>query len=1031
MRHLKVLSVLALAFLASCSDGARDLNLTSVVEHQYGSFTCPSGGSTVLNGVDSDRDGMLSPEEVTETNLQCNDSEALLEEFRHELIAGGNGRIVKHSIVSNTTGKPQLVNYPYGTQAVTPAHRSQVFSQAEVVAHYKLKGHDIAQNLHIPVTKNISGLNDESSTSTGNDCTDSAPDGYHCGIPIGYSSDTGNVPGLCHYFKVNTLGQTFLGLEGTSTTGATSDASSTNISASATGSYGAFSAKADFSYDNEFQSSSFGGSLLYNFYSMYQPQIIIDEAPPSKYNGTDWPYVSGLNLNKDVYCGNQYIANPLVGMVIDGALTYQASSSSEQSELSASMTASGSSGLSSGKATVGTAIASASSNSSASFEFTATTVGGGPKYMAIFLAAYDQSSYSGCFAPAAGASQSTISSSCGKYFNAFVSAATTTLSQLNADLSSASNAIPADLSFLQIFPNGYQPITSSATTIYSTMPVYPEPSSDTPKGTYFRNGSTSIRSDLLAQFELLNQSATLANRAKYLKSTVVQSNLLVAGSSNDELPSKILNTLDVLSDGFETSSTVLLNIIGDCLYGPAQDGADIDCTNLNTLKANGISSAWDWFGSGKSTVRDSLYSAYNFSPPSSTTANLLAQNSIALRLNANSHTCFLKAGAYGSYACDGLNFVDPVRQYPMAVIWVDELPSGSAVGTPLAYRPAAVLFQIQKSKNVYFQVDKDNTAQIAVFPDTSGAVGGMQFFNDLLTAQGAPRIYSFTGPLNSRLVPISGSTGSDYYEKSISVTSQQQASCPNQDYSTGSCGATVMYQWDTSTPDAKYVIPKIAKLAIQSGDGSEREIFPPDCTSFDNCKATKYAAISFEAAQNNNDDLKCLAIKYVALNRSGYGGSMSKSLGSVDSVTTQIGDCGNSLSATISQTTPAYIAGMGMKATNNQVSGITLAAQSATWDQLGISTSLVYNFGRSVKVLTAGGSGYEASFNLSGGNYTKDNSVLVLGVRSAILNNSFRSSSWLYGNVYMDINGSAYYNGYKIPVRQIAVSTNDNFFQKK
>lgn len=714
--------------------------LSETVELPLGNFDCPAGGTLSRSGEDLDGDGVLSPDEVKTRETAC--LETMDDEWgahEHELSYAGD-RLVHHLVRHRETGHVLLRAHPYGQAAVHRADRKQRFTRRQLDAHLGSTGAAEAASAGAPPERGIygrssvsaanatsGGLGSTSADTLGllesgnselsNPCATSpeaqaavAAAGLHCGPPVGFNDHAGWVGGAsgCFLLTARSLGDTILVESFGSAVGEQSTSESTKVSASASASYGMYSGSAKATYTSDYEHNSFGGVLSFDFGVLTTLEINLpDQKTDLSDVTTKPPYVSQVDsltyAQLQLQCGDRIATSVPAGLLISGELTFSGDSEAASSSFKSKVKGS------SGTADVAASLSQSKSSSSQSLAttFTINMVGGGAEYVSQFTNALNDENiwdyYGDCFASTSGDAK-TVKDACSSYLAGFAKAANATVSAFSAA------GLPTDLSTFAIFPDG----VSLGDDGYGPAEQFQSVSDwlkDAKIGTSLAD-LDAREQVLLDQFALLNEAATLYNRALYLGGVSAEhgaDGLLALNNLWPLSAAGLESTFDRLIDGYFSLRTVLFEAAAEC-YGPtAVSKDDLNCDAVDYLRG-----AWAGPGTGAcadklpasvrayATLADlidgelagddplkSVYGWYNCvvganrEVPSSTDLALLRHNVTALQLTASEEACFAGAtpGLKGT-SCQPRELVvngdgetaDVTRfgQFSLDAVWVDD-----------------------------------------------------------------------------------------------------------------------------------------------------------------------------------------------------------------------------------------------------------------------------------------------------------------------------------------------------------------------
>jgi hypothetical protein len=523
------------------------------------------------------------------------------------------GAVRSVHLIDTETGRALVTSYPHGLKfaiadELTPGERDR-----EVRVR----------------TEDLQGALEGTPTPGAPTPEPAVPTGFATGLPIGWNASTGATSGDCLNYTIATPSNNVQQTSFSSQSAAASTAEQINVSATVNLAFDLFQANDQFTFSDQWQSSTNSTNQYYNLFSLYTLNTTVSSTQPLTEQGSD--AVSAGTFN--TLCGNEFLASVPVGMVATLSLNYGSSSSSTQQSITNTITASF--GLDSVSTAVG--VANQATNSSSYFTFSMTTYGGGTTATNALHNAFAKVNAQGEAFYALCAQGNT--EACTQFTSNLGQGATDALNSFNglvAGLSTATNG--PDLSFLQIFPNGVAGATTPQA-VTSPIPASAIPTNDV---------LAPFKPQLEQVLTLLNQIATLNNRVGLLHS------LLRNVPSFNPLPLlDLVGYLDRLSNIYGPDRRTLRQNLANCLQATSTNVQSVCQPIINNQATN----AYEYYGGN--------------GPGSDFFAQ---QNTLALQYTGvNQDT-----GAAVLLALD--------------VLYIDELPSFAGIDPPITGEAAFVGF---------------------------------------------------------------------------------------------------------------------------------------------------------------------------------------------------------------------------------------------------------------------------------------------------------------------------------------------------
>jgi hypothetical protein len=392
------------------------------------------------------------------------------------------GAVRSIQLIDTVTGRALVTSYPHGLKFAIADELTPGESDREV----RVRTEDLKGALEGTPTPGTPTPGPAVST------------GFAQGLPIGWNSSTGPTPGDCLNYTFTTLSNNALQEKFSSQKTAASSAEQIHASASVNLAFDLFQAQDQFSFSDQWQSSTNSTNQYYNIFSLYTLNTTISSTEPLTPQGEQAQSDGTFNT----LCGSEYLSAVPVGMV--ATLTINFGSSSESTAQSITNTLTVSAGLDS----VSTAVEVANQNTTSSsyFTFNMTLYGGGNTAHNTLVDAFSKTNSQGqAFYALCAQGNSDACTTFTSNLTQGAAAAVSSFGDLVAGLSPPTNSL--DLSFLQIFPHG---VAGALTPQAVTSPI--------PASTIPTNEVLAPYKPQLEQFlTLLDQVATLNNRIGLLQ----------------------------------------------------------------------------------------------------------------------------------------------------------------------------------------------------------------------------------------------------------------------------------------------------------------------------------------------------------------------------------------------------------------------------------------------------------------------------------------------------------------------------------
>ncbi len=462
-----------------------------------------------------------------------------------------NDKVTRVRYIETKTKKVKVESFPYGREDSLTSGRIRKFTVSKFRFFMKAR----AKRLHLSPSMN--------SARSSKPRVNASAVTYNTGLPFGYNSSTGYLGTSACYNSTTALDNQIDNSGFSSENTSSSTAGQTNVSASVSGSYGAFRASDSFSFANSYDNSANSGDVFFNASVTYTATNVLDTSNPFNSAGSQAQTAGNFSTT----CGSQFLTSVPVGMLITGQLNWSTSSSDNSTSISNSLNASY--GLDS--ITSAVTVAYSSSNISNSFGYVQTQEGGGETATSDVNTAYTngQSYMDSCFNGNTG--------DC----TTFVSDISAGAENAATDFVSELDPVPADISLLTAFPNGVAGVgttTAVPTTLTSLL------------DSTYSDALGSYSAALNNYVTILNQIATLNNRTAYL------STALSTPSFN---PVPLLDIkgsyVTSLQNTYSSDVSNMMSNLSACLGASNSDASSV-CGPVTSTYNNGVTNAWLWYG---------------------------------------------------------------------------------------------------------------------------------------------------------------------------------------------------------------------------------------------------------------------------------------------------------------------------------------------------------------------------------------------------------------------------------------------------
>lgn len=375
-------------------------------------------------------------------------------------------------------------------------------------------------------------------------------------LQLGYSPSVGPLPGECYNFTVEPLNNPVLQTSLTISNTASSFAEQTNVSTSISGAFGAFKASDNFSYSDNYLSSTNSGAVYFNAYAVYQLSSAFDSLTQF---GTQ---MQGAGQIPQL-CGVQYMAVVPAGVFVTLRFSWQSSSSQTASTMSNQLN--GSYGLD--QVSVAVKSAKSISNSTLGLYSSIEINGGGS---ALTTPIMNAATTADKYLTDCENSTSSDTTACDNFANTIIGAVGPNISSFQQ----SAEADNPDFSTFSIFANGISGVSLSTQLV--SVPEITDSDALLP-----------YQSALKSYLKFLNQVATLGLRAQYLSQAV--------GSQYDWTATgvNLQNTLDTLGDTYSQDRGTMIDNLNDCLLNSTSTSVATLCAPVTN---NTSATAYDWYG---------------------------------------------------------------------------------------------------------------------------------------------------------------------------------------------------------------------------------------------------------------------------------------------------------------------------------------------------------------------------------------------------------------------------------------------------
>jgi hypothetical protein len=401
------------------------------------------------------------------------------------------------------------------------------------------------------------------------------PSDFATGRPIGWNDSTGIAPGDCFNYRIEAPPDPEDQASFTSEHAANSAAEQIKASATVSVAFGKFKVDNDFSFSDQWKSSSNSSNQYYNIHSLFTLNTTVDADTPLNRQG------QGATTNFDTLCGREYLSSVQVGMVATVSIAYGSTSSDTQRDIQDKFE--GEFGLQSFRAAVD--VSNQTSNEESHFLVEVNHYGGGTEASAALHNAFAAGDDKGAYYQQCAQGDT---AACTKFNTSMGNGATAALKSFNGLVAGLRDAEhPKNLSFLQIFPEGVAngPVT--------TMVTSPIPKSDP--------------SDILAPFadkirtylELLNEIATLDNRVTGM------TDLIDRTTFNPRQVLDLIDYLNELGQIYHADRGTLVSNLTTCLKARSSN-VDSACKPIGD---NTATSAFEYYEAEPSSCADHCFFA--------------------------------------------------------------------------------------------------------------------------------------------------------------------------------------------------------------------------------------------------------------------------------------------------------------------------------------------------------------------------------------------------------------------------------------
>ena len=452
------------------------------------------------------------------------------------------GKIASLQLIRRRDGKALLKAFPYGLTFAATSDQTRTMEAAQLKTFLSQAG--TAERISTP---SVVG----------------AGPSYNTGLALGYAPSTGPTTGQCLNYTTQPPGAPQVQLNLSSQGAASSYAAQTNASATVSTSFLGFKASNTFSFSNQYSASANSGSVYFNGYAIYNLNSSVDEHHPLNAQGESALNSGGFSQ----LCGTQYMTTLPAGMLVSMETSWY-SDSTQQSQAISDQFKSGYQGGFNISAAVNAAYGTQFSDATFGIDLTISVLGGGVAAMQTVTTAFQTAlnSLQTCTSGAAAANQQAC--------NTVATTLSSGLAQGLTTFQASVQPLPTDLSAFQAFPNGVAGVQAET----NTAPI-PSSSSD---------ALEPYKTQLATYVTLLNQVATLANRAQYLNTAVGQ---------NYYNPVNVFNLQGLfgeLQTTYANDTAAMLENLGNCLQSTKRNATKQCAPIIN----NQVGTAYNWYATG-------------------------------------------------------------------------------------------------------------------------------------------------------------------------------------------------------------------------------------------------------------------------------------------------------------------------------------------------------------------------------------------------------------------------------------------------
>lgn len=533
-----------------------------------------------------------------------------------------NGGIRSYHLINTDTGQEVLTAYPFGIARATvtdhPRERQVRMKLGRLASFWR--GRPVPEDTVKRPRRGrflAKGPNAESPSA-----------GFlpAKGLALGWSPSVGPSTAECIDFTLGTPIEVAVNTAFSSQDQASSNAEQINVSATVKGSYAAFKASDTFSYSDEYKASANSGFQYWNLANIYT----LNTAATGTFTEQGQAALNAGTFSTT--CGSDYATSIQGGFFATIAMSWSSSSSSTSTSISNTFDASY------GLQSLSTAATAATQSSASESAFNVTLVSYGGGLAATAGGTAPSQLLTNAFAAVNADNEAYYALCAGTLVNPPTPDATACEQFSTAMSTGAKNASNAFTDWVGSIASGSN--VAAFALFPSGVAGVPNPGIDTlqmPTQTPTSDILEPYQAQLAQYTDILNQLATLQNRADHLKTAVSKENF---DPTNTQLQLSLSEVLSYLESEYDGARSTVINNMSKCLGASSASVADA-CQAVSDNSADGIETAYDWVKANEPQ-------------------QLLLQNTIALQYS-------------GTYTNSNGS------QWPQDVVYYDPLPSWSTV----------------------------------------------------------------------------------------------------------------------------------------------------------------------------------------------------------------------------------------------------------------------------------------------------------------------------------------------------------------